>query len=64
MVERFLQAGDELVAVLSNGELVAAPLATLAWRRCGRWRWDRELFFGEGLPGLRTNPGSPGQVWP
>ena len=33
MVERFLLAGDELVAVLSNGELVAAPLATLAWRR-------------------------------
>jgi photosystem II stability/assembly factor-like uncharacterized protein len=35
MVERFLQVGDELVAVLSNGELVASPLATLAWRRIG-----------------------------
>jgi hypothetical protein len=35
MVERFLQAGDELVAVLSNGELVAAPLARLAWRPAG-----------------------------
>lgn len=33
MVERFAQAGDELLAVLSNGELFAAPLATLAWRR-------------------------------
>ncbi|MBI3361944.1 MAG: hypothetical protein HY023_12640 [Chloroflexi bacterium] len=33
MVERFAQAGDELLAVLSNGELIAAPLATLEWRR-------------------------------
>jgi photosystem II stability/assembly factor-like uncharacterized protein len=33
MVERFTQAGDELLAVLSNGELYAAPLATLEWRR-------------------------------
>jgi photosystem II stability/assembly factor-like uncharacterized protein len=33
MVERFLQAGDELLAVLSNGELLAAPLEMLAWRR-------------------------------
>lgn len=32
MVERFAQIGDELMAVLSNGELIAAPLATLAWR--------------------------------
>lgn len=31
MVERFHQAGDELLAVLSNGELIAAPLDTLAW---------------------------------
>lgn len=33
MVERFLQAGDDLLAVLSNGDLLAAPLETLAWRR-------------------------------
>jgi len=32
MVERFVQAGDDLVAVLSNGQLIAAPLATLAWQ--------------------------------
>ncbi|GIV97504.1 MAG: glycosyl hydrolase [Herpetosiphonaceae bacterium] len=32
MVERFLQIGDELLAVLSNGRLIAAPLATLEWR--------------------------------
>lgn len=31
MVERFLQGGDELLAVLSNGELYAADLSTLAW---------------------------------
>ncbi len=33
MVERFAQAGDDLFAVLSNGELLAAPLSTLEWRR-------------------------------
>lgn len=33
MVERFVQVGDELFAVLSSGELYAAPLATLEWRR-------------------------------
>lgn len=33
MVERFLQVGDELLAILSNGQLLAAPLETLAWRR-------------------------------
>ena len=33
MVERFAQVGDELFAVLSNGELLSAPLATLEWRR-------------------------------
>ena len=33
MVERFTQAGDELLAVLSNGELWAAPLGTLEWKR-------------------------------
>lgn len=31
MVERFTQIGDELLAVLSNGELISAPLATLEW---------------------------------
>jgi hypothetical protein len=33
MVERFAQIGDELFAVLSNGELFAAPLGRLQWRR-------------------------------
>jgi hypothetical protein len=33
MVERFYQNDDELFAVLSNGELLAAPLETLEWRR-------------------------------
>jgi photosystem II stability/assembly factor-like uncharacterized protein len=33
MVERFSQVGDDLVAVLSNGEVLAAPVATLQWRR-------------------------------
>jgi photosystem II stability/assembly factor-like uncharacterized protein len=33
MVERFTQVGGDLLAVLSNGELYAAPLATLEWRR-------------------------------
>ncbi|MGH2592559.1 MAG: WD40/YVTN/BNR-like repeat-containing protein [Anaerolineae bacterium] len=33
MVERFAQVGDELLAVLSNGHLLAAPLSTLEWRR-------------------------------
>lgn len=33
MVERFAQVGDELLAVLSNGELLAAPLSALEWRR-------------------------------
>jgi photosystem II stability/assembly factor-like uncharacterized protein len=33
MVERFTQVGDELLAVLSNGHLLAAPLAALEWRR-------------------------------
>ncbi len=39
MVERFVQAGDDLLAVLSNGELLSAALATLEWRR--------------GLPGVK-----------
>ena len=33
MVERFFQAGDELFAVLSNGQLLSAPLAKLEWKR-------------------------------
>jgi photosystem II stability/assembly factor-like uncharacterized protein len=33
MVERFAQLHDELWAVLSNGELLVAPLATLQWRQ-------------------------------
>lgn len=34
MVERFIQIGDELLAVLSNGELLAAPLeaGVLTWQ--------------------------------
>jgi photosystem II stability/assembly factor-like uncharacterized protein len=32
MVERFEQVGDELFAVLSNGELLVAPLASLQWK--------------------------------
>jgi photosystem II stability/assembly factor-like uncharacterized protein len=32
MIERFVQIGDELLAVLSNGKLLIAPLATLTWR--------------------------------
>lgn len=31
MVERFVQANDELIAVLSNGQLLSATLSTLAW---------------------------------
>lgn len=33
MVERFVQNGDELLAVLSNGELLAAALQDLAWQK-------------------------------
>lgn len=32
MVEHFTQVGDQLFAVLSNGRLLAAPLATLQWQ--------------------------------
>ena len=32
MVERFVQVGEDLIAVLSNGELFAAPRATLEWQ--------------------------------
>jgi photosystem II stability/assembly factor-like uncharacterized protein len=33
MVERFAQAGDHVLAVLSNGELIAAHLDDLEWKR-------------------------------
>ncbi len=33
MVERFFQADEELFAVLSNGQLLSAPLSSLEWRR-------------------------------
>lgn len=33
MVERFAEFEDQLLAVLSNGELLAAPRAVLAWQR-------------------------------
>jgi photosystem II stability/assembly factor-like uncharacterized protein len=33
MVERFFQTEDELFAVLSNGQLLCAPLPALEWRR-------------------------------
>lgn len=32
MVERFAQVEDELFAVLSNGELIVAPIASLEWQ--------------------------------
>jgi hypothetical protein len=32
MVERFVQAEDELLAILSNGQLIAASLESLSWR--------------------------------
>jgi hypothetical protein len=33
MVERFAQTAAELWAVLSNGELLVAPLETLQWQQ-------------------------------
>ena len=33
MVERFSQIGDDLFAVLSNGQLLSASLATLEWKQ-------------------------------
>jgi hypothetical protein len=33
MVERFSQAGDDLLAVLSNGEVWISPLDEITWRR-------------------------------
>jgi hypothetical protein len=41
MVERFVQAGDELFAVLSNGEVVVGSLGT--------WRWERVLAEVRGV---------------
>ena len=32
MVERFHQVGDELYAVLSNGELIVSPVGKVQWR--------------------------------
>jgi len=32
MVDRFTQVGEELMGVLSNGEVIASPLASWAWR--------------------------------
>lgn len=33
MVERFYQVGDDLMAILSNGDLLVASLASLTWKR-------------------------------
>ncbi|MEW5986474.1 MAG: hypothetical protein AB1791_07560 [Chloroflexota bacterium] len=33
LVERFIQVSEDLLAVLSNGHLLSAPLSTLAWQR-------------------------------
>ncbi|HZY43284.1 MAG TPA: hypothetical protein VFF70_00920 [Anaerolineae bacterium] len=33
MVERFVQVGDDLLAVLSNGQLLSAALTSLKWQR-------------------------------
>jgi hypothetical protein len=33
MVERFTQVNDQLLAVLSNGELLGTSLNSIAWRR-------------------------------
>jgi len=41
MVERFTQAGDELLAVLSNGQLLATPL--------DRWEWREVLVALSGV---------------
>jgi len=32
MVERFTQVGGELLAVLSNGDLLVSPVESLTWR--------------------------------
>jgi photosystem II stability/assembly factor-like uncharacterized protein len=49
MVEKFLQVEDSLLAVLSNGELLEAPLATLEWSPVvleAGWIMDVELLRG------------------
>ncbi len=33
MVERFAQVGDDLLAVLSNGQLLSASISELQWQR-------------------------------
>jgi hypothetical protein len=33
MVERFVQVGDELLAVLSHGTLLSTRLASIEWRQ-------------------------------
>ncbi len=33
MVERFVQAGDNVLAVLSNGQLLSAPIVGWEWKR-------------------------------
>jgi photosystem II stability/assembly factor-like uncharacterized protein len=33
MVERFFRSGDDLLAVLSDGQLISAPLSALEWHR-------------------------------
>jgi hypothetical protein len=33
MVERFVQVGSDLLAVMSDGQLFSAPLAVLEWQR-------------------------------
>jgi hypothetical protein len=41
MVERFTQAGDEMLAVLSNGELLSAHFS--------EWQWQRILPSVQGI---------------
>ena len=33
MVERFFPVGDELFAVLSNGQILSTTLSTIEWKR-------------------------------
>jgi photosystem II stability/assembly factor-like uncharacterized protein len=49
MVERFAQAGDDLLAVLSNGELYGASIKSMHWRRL--------LPQVEGVLAVFHNPG-------
>jgi photosystem II stability/assembly factor-like uncharacterized protein len=46
MVERFAQVEDDLLAVLSNGELISAPLSNLEWRRILPKVKDVAAIFG------------------